>query len=414
MHSHFTETISESIWDSAIVLTPQDAVSFLNHKENFRSFSQGLTQLICKYGYEKDPEDIEEKTNFVSKSLSSFPNPPVKSTIKDWFSDKRRPGPNSTSRTHLFHLCFALSISMEDVQWFFGHVYFDRCFNCHTKDEAVYYYCLSRKLPYSHAQSLLAAVNSLPEPPQTQTINRFTSDIRTRLDNCANDDELLAFFTDNLSVFRQWNTTALKYIREYLSRIQGKPSDKAVLEAYKAGKPLFAQDVENCSLIIREYLATSNQGMRHSISQKNITSIDFMLDQILTVNTGLSREAPIPEIVRRCFPSKKTFSAILNKAKTLTSYDALRKCLVLLQFYAFWVTLVLKPEMYSTHLNEWFDIYCDEANALLAECGYEELFAGNPYDWLFLWSATTNEPLKTLREVIDCLYSMKDESAFPD
>ncbi len=76
--------------------------------------------------------------------------------------------------------------------------------------------------------------------------------------------------------------------------------------------------------------------------------------------------------------------------------------------------LVLKPEMYSTHPNEWFDIYCDEANALLADCGYEELFAGNPYDWLFLWSATTNEPLKTLREVIDSLYSMKDESAFPD
>lgn len=404
MHENFTHSIAESIWAVDVVPTPQDAISFLNQPENFRSFAEGLTQLICKYGYEKNPGDLDAKTDFICKALSSFPQPPAKSTVKDWFTDKRRPGLGSTSRTHLFHLCFALSISMEDIQWFFGHVYFDRSFNCHTKEEAVYYYCLSRKLPYSHAQSLLTAIDALPKPPQNQTAaNMFTRDIRQRLNNCANDDELLLFFKDNLSVFHQWNTTALHYIRRYLSLIQGKPSDKAVVEAYRDKKPPLDQDVETCSLIIREYLVSLDHGRRDDISKKNITSIDFMLDRIISANSGLSRDTQIPAIVRRNFPSKKIFSDILHRAETLTSYEALRKCLLLLQFYAFWVMLVLKPEMYNEHPNEWFDIYCEEANAVLTDCGYEELFAGNPYDWLFLWSATANSPLKTLREIISSL-----------
>ena len=70
---------------------------------------------------------------------------------------------------------------------------------------------------------------------------------------------------------------------------------------------------------------------------------------------------------------------------------------MLLKFYHFWVTLLLNPDIIDDCA---FDIYCEETNALLDSCGYEELFPGNPYDWLFLWAATTEKPLTSLRDAI--------------
>lgn len=47
-----------------------------------------------------------------------------------------------------------------------------------------------------------------------------------------------------------------------------------------------------------------------------------------------------------------------------------------------------------------FDIYLEEINALLTACGYEELFPGNPYDWLILCTSTTDNPIASLRDAI--------------
>ena len=43
----------------------------------------------------------------------------------------------------------------------------------------------------------------------------------------------------------------------------------------------------------------------------------------------------------------------------------------------------------------------DEANALLHKCGYEDLFEGNPYDWVFICSAKNDEPLEFFRSCVN-------------
>ena len=50
-----------------------------------------------------------------------------------------------------------------------------------------------------------------------------------------------------------------------------------------------------------------------------------------------------------------------------------------------------------------FDVFQEETNALLTSCGYDELYSGNPYDWLFLWASTTEHPLNALRGVLSTL-----------
>ena len=123
MSTNFTKTIENSIWD-----IPNDdnisALEFLKNPSNFRSFSTGLTELITRYGYDGVIDDIESKTQFILQSLSSIDVTIAKSTIKDWFLEKRRPALVSNSRTIMFQLSFALHASISDVIWFFHHVYF--------------------------------------------------------------------------------------------------------------------------------------------------------------------------------------------------------------------------------------------------------------------------------------------------
>lgn len=398
MSGIFTKYSDDSIW--SVDSDDPDltrALNYLNNPENFRSFSSGLTSLISKYGYDGAPEDTDARTGFLLEKLASIGVSLTKATVFSWFTDKHRPALSANSRTLLFQVCFSLSASLEDVRWFFSHVYFDKALNCHTIPEAVYYYCFTRRLPYRHALDLISRIDAMPCPDGSGHAVVFTKDIIRQLDSCTTEEELLTFFQKNKHVFSQWNRTALKYIEFYVSLIQGKESDKAMIRAAKAGRTFLPDELRPCGLVIQEYLLSASNGCFGYISGKSIRSIDFMLEQMITINSGLPKQTQIPAVVRQNFPSKKTFSDILNKSELSTSYDSIRKCLILLKFYHFWVNLLLNPDLAADNP---FDIYRDETNALLAECGYDDLFAGNPYDWLFLWASTSGNPLNTLRQAI--------------
>ena len=68
-----------------------------------------------------------------------------------------------------------------------------------------------------------------------------------------------------------------------------------------------------------------------------------------------------------------------NKISVSKSYDSIRKMIVLLDFYRFWVTVKLKNEDKNLSIDDSLsEIYLEETNACLYQCGYEELYAGNP------------------------------------
>lgn len=374
------------------------AIKYLNDPSNFRSFSEGLTELIQKYGYNGAADDAVAKTNYILSKLSDINVTISKSTVKDWFCDKRRPALVSNSRTIMFQLCFAITASFDDVKWFFSHVYFDRNFNCHTIEEAVYYYCFINNLSYADACRFIQIINSYPESKDMPG-DAYTSEIKDRITLFSNDTEFLDFFKKNKNIFHKWNKTALLYINQLLSSIRGSKNDKNAINAYKNGN--FNYDITGCGLVIQEYLHNYKNNKRvNYIYGQNIASIDFMLEQIINTNKGISKETIIPAIVKVNFPSKKTFSDILTNAETSTSYDSIRKCLVLLKFYHFFISLELNPGIIEDDI---YTIYCDETNDILYSCGYEELFPGNPYDWLFLWSAAQKKPLTALRNAVDTL-----------
>ncbi len=413
MTGDFTKFSDDSIWDSRLSdKDPASALEFLNNPENLRFFSTGLTELIQKYGYQGEPDDIDARTSFLYDKLSAIGVKISKNTIKSWFGERqpyvdrngctkiyeRRPYFSNNSRSKMFQICFALSATFSDTKWFFHHVYFDRNFNCHCIEEAVYYYCILNRLPYARAQELITVINSYPEiekPDNSNTV--YTQDIINFMENCSSEEKLLHYFKENKYAFRHWNQTALRQIHAMLDLIQGKPSDRATLDAFIAGKSISEEEKKQCGLVIQEYFKCARNVRLGKLSFKQIASQDFMLRQMIVTDSGLPKETHIPTLVKRNFPSKHTLGHIIKDGDTSTNYNEIRKCLILLKFYYFWVTLRLKPEKTYGNL---FDFYCAETDALLISCNYEPLYSGNPYDWLFLTASTMEEPLDFLRGVI--------------
>lgn len=396
MSSNFTHWADESIWDFE---DPAEAIAFLNNPENFRTFSDGLTELMRLCGY-SGPDTPEAKSTYLTARLDSIGAGITDSTVQSWFAENQTP--IRTSRTKMYQVCFSLGADIDGVKWFFHHVYFDRSFNCHTILEAVYYYCFRNHLPYAKAVELIRLIDEMPADTSSGEVeNVFTNEILERLGHIGSEAELLNFFQENKPIFSSWNHTASVRISWLLSEIHGKPSDQEAVNQCKKGLPVSKQTLEGCSLVIQEYLYNIEHGLLdYGIAHKNISSRDFMLIRILNTASGLDKHIILPKAVKTNFPRKQRLSDLVNKPETLKSYDSIRKLLILLKFYHFWCFQLLHPAEEGCDL---FDLYRDESNALLTECGYEELYPGNPYDWLFLWAATGEAPLTSLRAALDSL-----------
>lgn len=391
-----------------------EAYQYLQNSANFVSFHTGLTTLMQRCGYTGSSEDVEEKTAYLQQKLAAIHVKITEITVRDWFSGKRRPSLDSRSRKLVYEICFALGASFELVQEFFRQVYFSRSFNCHTIKEAVYYYCLHQNHSYNHALELYETIKAMPETAKFEaSAPVYTDQIRNALDNCRSDEEFLAYFSRNKSIFDRWNQRALFYIEEFVLQIRGTNKDIERIEIFKKigtipdAKTLATPPASG--LITQEFFMQARHlGLKWKYRKQNITSIDFMLEFIIDPIEPVNKKAKLPDIVKLNFPSKKTFSKILNRSQseTSTSYDSIRKCLILLKFYHFWVTLELMmdsgnaAEDSQTEYADYFDDFCEEMAQLLEECGYEELYERNPYDWIFLWASTTEQPLESFRRMM--------------
>ena len=71
-----------------------------------------------------------------------------------------------------------------------------------------------------------------------------------------------------------------------------------------------------------------------------------------------------------------------EKSSVSTSYDSIRKMIVLLDFYRFWLNVKLSVGYTELTKSELTETYIDEAN---------------PYDWLFLCAAYSEKPIEYFR-----------------
>ena len=49
-------------------------------------------------------------------------------------------------------------------------------------------------------------------------------------------------------------------------------------------------------------------------------------------------------------------------------------------------------------------------NARLLDAGYLKLYAGNPYDWIFMWALNDENPLIAFRYYMGEVFAVKEEN----
>lgn len=393
----------------------EDAIEFVCNPKNFPSFSEGLTDALKHSGF-TGPFNIDSKTQYLYQKLQSIGSTIKKRTINDWFSGKHAPRYRSTDRINMYAICFALNFDRATTEYFFSNVYFTRCFDYHTINEAVYSYCIANGRSYKTAQKL---INTIEKHPASKTCDnlphKYTYFVKQKIINIHTDQELSSFLIEEKQNFQCTNQTALDTILDLRKKIKGDDSSSSTKIIHKLKKDISLnnEEIAKCGLLIQEIIFDSSNYsqkqdyIRQCINNANVFSDDFLLRQLLTAYNGIrSTHDNIPSIIKTNFPSKKVLSNLLKSVTTPTikpSYDATRKILILLHYYVFWCSYKLRKSTNSLILADAPDSndYEQEISDLLVDAGYFPLYNKNPYDWIFLYSAKQQpDPLNALKEIL--------------
>ncbi len=405
----------------------EDALFYLKHPQSFRTFSKGLTELLQKKGFSGDSTKPEELADYLFPRLQEISSGISRKTLLSWLSGKHSPKIEASSRRSMYELCFALNLTYEETLWFFQHVYYDRAFNCHTITESVFYYAFLHGLSYAKALKLIEYIESAPAGEAASLSPSYTHFVQSSITNFRSAEELTDFLIRNRENFHLWNQSAQTHLHALVNDLLGSSAFRTELDRLKRllarnrrsghlSHPSLPKQIRSdqkgaYGLILQEIFfdaccssaESAAEAVLEQIEHQNVFSYSFLLRYLLSTSAGTKREPSIPYVVRNNFPSKKVLSDVLSEEKLSVSksYDSIRKMLVLLDFYRFWVRIKLGlAELTDIPASQQFDIYLEEADHLLWQCGYEGLYAGNPYDWIFLCAGQSENPLDFFRSFI--------------
>lgn len=365
----YTFQIENRMWDMDYDTDDYShVIDFLNTEESFRSFGDGLVAFMQK----KDPSMNPEKAmahlvacceyNGVDEHDIGSLN-----TLKSWFRGGPRPKKGEDSRKTMFAIAFALRLTADETAELFHKVYLDRAFNFRNEKELVYYFCLSNNKTWSEAQRILAAIEHT-ELSEDATV--FTTAIRHEIDSFTDENQLLAYIQTHRHNMEQNNISASKNL------------EKLLVEAKKYAR--------------LEAALPANEG-QYGGQWKNedTVSVNFMYSVITETTpsakkgtTTVFKNARLPKEIKSRFPEAGSFS---EKNPT---YESIRKMIMLLFSYVFWYHIQWDK------LEADIEDYTEQLNALLNECGFSELYYGNPYDWFFLYCTVSENPLDVFRSIV--------------
>lgn len=381
---------------------------------SFRTFDVALDDFIVNRGFEGELSDVQAKIRFIRERFQSEGMDIEARTIKKWYGSHTM----SKNRDIAFQFCFAFGLDIEETQEFFRKVYLQRGIDCHDMNEAVYYYAILHRMSYAQAQELIAR---LPKPASRKLSFDesvlFTGTIVKELHRFQSAEELLTFLEENVEQFGYNNATAYKYIGEIWNQIAcegGIAERERRISPYKLKKSKKGKEGETVVPVTEE-----NEDKKRSVWEiylqifglkefdDNNTPL-FVLEN-RTIKPILKKNPLLHPLAEEAFPDRQGLEGILRGEHQ--SAETVRKTMILLTFYRYWCSLALKHNefYYSPSPEECGRCYAS-MNQYLVSAGYPELYQGNPYDWIFMYSSQDEYPLDTFRDFMRELYLEQEEA----
>ncbi len=381
-------------------ISPEDdnyTEELLQVVKSFRDFDEALDNFLLKKGYAGDIHDTDEKVSYIKDKFKEAGISSLPRNLKKWFAEKKR----IEKRKIAFQFCFAFHLNLEESEEFFRTVCLQRGFDCHYVEEAIYYYAISNHLSYGEAEEL---IEQAPEDTKGKIDFNgevlFTASIIKEINRFKSKEELLLFFRENIEQFGYNNATAYKYITDLWHKID---MPDGLAEKEKALMNLSGM----------QQIETNNKNRSVWNIYLQILGLDgcdeadnsplFVLDTDRTLKPFLKDNDLLHPLAEDSFPDRQGLEAILRGEHK--SNELVRKTMILLVFYEFWVKRILRAGNCYAQAEPADAERCHaEINRYLLDAGYPALYAGNPYDWIFLFAMQDTYPLETFRGFMQELY----------
>lgn len=333
---------------------------------------------------------------------------------KNWLNGKHA---NPAYRENLYDLCIALEMDKSETEEFFLKYFMAIPFNYKDRIDATYYYGISHKKTYLEIKTLLEEVEKLEgldlNEDNTRAIQLDVSEI--------DDDRVFLDYIKNHSYCRkQQFQTAFDILHELAE-------ENAKLAGYEVGlkKELLWEKKDNNLGGTGEegiFLKDAEDGSR--VDYKAL--LDFMYgfdnqERYKLKEKTLAKCKTLPKLFRENFPNDQEFARISMRT---ASPDVNRKALVIMMFYNFYCdtmmrylygaeyrnknrkNLIMKNSLVDYYDRD-FEIIVEDmrdfysaTSKMLARCGFVQMYARNPFDWLVLFCAKSSDPLDALRGLL--------------
>ena len=388
MDTSYTNHLEGDLWGFAYSMDKThesdehyEIIDFLNASSSFRSFGNGLLSVIQK----KYPEIFVDDSNVIQfiKQKCTDNGVPISdiasmNTLTNWFEEGIRPKKAESSRKSMFAFAFALELTIEEIKDLFHKVYLDRAFNYRNIDEIVYFYCLQHQRSWTDATRLITYAVTAPSNESDNT--RYTAVIKGEIEQIADDDELLEYISKHGNDFEKDSKTAKTKFNQLIEE----------------AKTTAIKEIEKFNVEYKEVV-------RNKWHSSDNISVNLLYEIIIGSNVSgekgtktLFSNSRLPKEIKNRFPE----AASLGR-KNIGS-EELRKVIILLFSYDKWYQMQYNNADYT------FDDYKAQLDDLLFDCGFANMYYGNPYDWLFLYCTlfepgkeSKSHPLDTFREIIE-------------
>lgn len=300
----------------------------------FRGFDEALTSFIKEHGYTGDLSDTSAKMQFLrDKFKAAHINPP-----RALFVPNRK-----ISRQTAFQICFALGLDADETKDFFRCVQFERGFDCHTINEAVYYFCMRKGLSYDEAQEM---IHSIPIPKKMKKLPDcdvlYTGAIIENLNNIEDKEELIHYITENIDEFRYNNVTALKYIKDLWHDISKEDGlavqEGAVIDSHNR----FDNKKEDDYVIAKPHASTWTI-FSQIMGLRNYQESEFGIKCDRSLTSVLSDNRLLPLKAEYCFPNRQNIDKLLRE-ELVGEGEIIRKMLIFLVFYTYWAKRIIRKK----------------------------------------------------------------------
>lgn len=408
----------------------------------FRGFDEALTAFIEKHGYTGELTDVPAKAKFFREKFKAAAIKPPRD-FKEWFVPNKK-----VTRNTAYQICFALGLDAKETEDFFSSVQLERDFDCHTISEAVYYFCMNNSLPYSEACEI---IDRIPTPKKGKVIPDseilYTKNIEEYIKNIGDKEKLIQYITDNIDGFQYNNAKAIKSIQELWTKISKKAESPADEEEEKE----YNLAVKEGRIIDKSYNRFQDRSKRGETDTRSKDVIEeqvkreeeMKLDDRVIAEEGASTWTIIAQIIGLdnkteskyatkydrsltsvfaenelmplkaafCFPNRQNIDKLF-RGEIVNENEIVRKILILLAFYNYWARIITdeKNAFYSAKHSDSEDCLANINNRLINAC-YPELYAGNPYDWLFMWALNDEHPLDAFRTYMSEVFAVKKEQS---